>query len=97
MALGILGWTDDIVAMGAERMMATPVKGIAVFPAVTPAVAVLLRFLALADKLLGVDQDLPDALLCPRHLLWAPSRSRLPFSWDEMEIQPDVTTMVNEE
>ena len=65
--------------MGAERMVATPVKGIAVFPAVTPAVAVLLGLLALADELLWVDQDLPDALLCPRNLFWAPCGSRLPF------------------
>ena len=58
--------------MGAERMIPTLVKGIAVFPAVSPAIAVLLGLLALADKLLWVYQDLPDALLCPRNLSWAP-------------------------
>ena len=65
--------------MGAERMISTLVKGIAVFPAVRTTVAVLLGLLALAHKLLWVDQDLPDALLCPRNLFWAPCGSRLPF------------------
>ena len=87
LALGILGWTDDIVTMGAERMIPTLVKGVAVFPTIAPTVPVLLRLLTLADKLLWVDQDLPDALLCPRNLFWAPRRSRLPFYIWDMEIQ----------
>ena len=58
--------------MGAERMIATPVESIAVFPTVTPAVAVLLGRLILADKLCWVDQDLPDSLLCPRYLFRTP-------------------------
>lgn len=73
--------------MGAERMVPTLVKGVAVLPAVAPAVAALLRLLVLADKLLWVDQNLPDPLLRPRNLLWAPCGSGLPFVRDKMEIQ----------
>ena len=48
------------------------VKRVAVLPAVAAAVAVLLRLLLLVDELRGVDQDLPDTLFGPCHLLWAP-------------------------
>ena len=48
------------------------VKRVAVLPAVAAAVAVLLRLLVLVDELGGVDQDLPDTLFGPCHLLWAP-------------------------
>ena len=34
LALGILGRTDNVITMGAERMIPTLVKGVAVFPAV---------------------------------------------------------------
>ena len=49
-----------------------PVKRVAVLPAVAAAVAVLLWLLLLADELGRVDQDLPDTLFGPCHLLRAP-------------------------
>ena len=48
------------------------VKRVTVLPAVAAAVAVLLRLLLLVDELGRVDQDLPDTLFGPCHLLWAP-------------------------
>ena len=94
LALGIRGWTDNVITMGAERMIPTLVKGVAVFPAIAPAVPILNRLLTLADKLLWVDQDLPDPLLCPPNLFSAPFWSRRPFCIWDMEIQPEIITMI---
>ena len=72
MALGEVCRTDDVIAVRAERMVFALVKRVAVLPAVAAAVAVLLRLLVLVDELGRVDQDLPDTLFGPGHLLWAP-------------------------
>ena len=72
MALGKVCRTDNVIAVRAERMVFALIKRVAVLPAVAAAVAVLLRLLVLVDELRRVDQDLPDTLFGPCHLLWAP-------------------------
>ena len=65
--------------MGAERVLATAVKRVAVFPAVGATLLVLIGRSGLVDKKVGSEQNVPDPLFCPGNLRRAPWDSRLPF------------------
>ena len=70
--------------MGAERVLATAVKGVAVFPAVGATFIVLIGRSGLVDKKVGSEQNVPDPLLCPGNLRRAPWDSRVPFVQKEI-------------
>ena len=70
------GRTGDVVAVGAELVLLGQVKGVAAFPAGGPANSMLIRCCFFTHKLLGVDHDVPEALLGPGHLSLAPGQAR---------------------
>ena len=70
--------------MGAERVLATAVKGVAVFPAVGATFIVLIGRSGLVDKKVGSEQNVPDPLFCPSNLCRAPWDSRVPFVQKEI-------------
>jgi len=78
LALREIFGADDIVAVAAERVLATAVKRVAVFPAVGATFIVLIGRSGLVDKKVGSEQNVPDPLLCPGNLRRAPWDSRLP-------------------
>ena len=70
--------------MGAERVLATAVKRVAVFPAVGATLLVLIGRSGLVDKKVGGEKNVPDPLFCPGNLRRAPWDSRLPFVQKEI-------------